>query len=592
MPGELRKTNCLLGMGLVLTVLGLGGVSRAAAAASSEAIKYGGEAYQRRLIQETLAQNHLEPDPHPEGKAIERIVVVPYGVVLPDEPYPKFLNWFHMTTRPDVVERELLFHAGDRWSEERVEESSRNLRNYLFVTMAQVVPCKGSDPGHVVALVVTKDLWSLRPNTNFSFVGSKLEFLQAELTEQNVAGRMKKATLDFGFDLAAYYAGQQYQDPRLLGSELTFTEHGDLIWNRDTGHLEGGVASLSIQQPLYTLDTPWGWMGSAQFRQDIYRLFQNGQLASFVSPTTGQSYPYSFERHTVDLQFGVTRSIGHASKHDISAGYRAFVHDFAAPAAPYAVQSVTVADFNSMVLPRTESAGMLFVSYHAYQANYRELLDIQSYAVTEDYRLGLDFTAEARVANPAFGFSSSFLEPIANAAWTNYSHDDLFTASASFDSRFQPELDSSNAWVDGILSAGVRNVSPRWSFMRLHTALRMGHRFNDFNHNFTTLGGDTSLRGYPSNYFRGANFWVGNAEARTQPVNVYTVHVGLATFVDVGGAANVWTTMGAHASVGAGLRVGFPQFDRDLFRVDFATPLETVQDATPAYIVAQYGQAF
>ena len=573
----------------VLAVLGL---LLDASTARADSVTYGGEAYQRKLLDSARAENGLQYDPHPEGKIIERIVTVPYGVILPDEPYPNFLNWLHVTTLPEVVERELLFQPGSPWSNDQVEESARNLRNYLFLTSARIVACKGSAPDKVVALVVTKDLWSLRPNTNFSFVGSNLELLQAEITEENLAGRMKRTTADFGFDLATFYAGQQFQDPRLLGSEVKLSERGDLIWNRTSGVLEGGVANFSIQQPLYTLDTPWAWGGSIQYRQDIYRLFSSGTLVEFVSPTTGEELPYEMNRHLIDLNVGLTRSLGHAHKRDFSVGYRAFVHDFGVPAPSPPVQPATLADFYSTVVPRSESAGMLYVSFHSYEADYRELLDIQTFALSEDYRLGLNYTLEARFATPEFGFSSTFIEPLFSAAWTTYSRGDLFAVSASLDTRYQPEIDSSNPWVDGLFTATVYNVSPLCSFFRLHTSLRYGRRFNDFNHGFTTLGGDTSLRGYPSAYLIGANFWAGNAEARTLPVSLATLHAGLAAFFDAGGASDYIGSLGAHGSVGAGIRIGFPQFNRDVLRVDFGLPLEAIQGATPAYIVAQFGQAF
>jgi outer membrane protein assembly factor BamA len=65
-----------------------------------------------------------------------------------------------------VIERELLFKEGDQWNTLTVQESARNIRNYLLVAVGQIVPVRGTDRNSVIALVVTKDLWSLR--TNFS----------------------------------------------------------------------------------------------------------------------------------------------------------------------------------------------------------------------------------------------------------------------------------------------------------------------------------------------------------------------------------------------------------------------------------------
>lgn len=555
-------------------------------------IEYGGEEYQRRLLNEARQDNGLVFEPQPEGKIIERIVTVPFGVILPDEPYPKFLNWFHVTTLPQVIDRELLFQVGDPWTADKVLESARNMRNYLFLTSARIVACKGSTPNTVVVLVVTKDLWSLRTDIDFQYLGGQVLAFETQLSEDNLAGRMKRVTGDFGFDQPTYFGGLQYSDPRLLGSQVKMSPQGDLIWNRSTGVLEGGVANFTIQQPLYTLDTPWAWIGAMRYRKDIYRLYSSGQEAYYLSPTTGESIPYSFNRHLLNFQAGVTRSLGHTHKRDYSVGYRSLISIYSVPAQTYAVQQATITDFENSSVPLTESAGMIYASFHAYEADYRELIDIQSFAVTEDFHLGPDYSAELRLAAPVFGFSSTFFEPILNVGWSTYQSDDLFATTGSFDVRYQPQLNSANPWVNGSVTAGAKNVTPRFKFMRLHTQLRAGRRFNDYNHVFTTLGGDSYLRGYPQAYFIGSNFWVGNVEFRSEPIAWSTVHLGAAVFFDIGSAADTVSQLTPHESVGFGFRVGFPQFNHDVFRLDIAVPLETIVNGSPAYVAAQFGQTF
>lgn len=552
---------------------------------------YGGEHYQRELLYVAKESHGLEADPTPEGKVIERIVTVPYDVFLADDPYPRFLNWFHITTLPRVIERELLFKAGDRWSNELIAESARNIRTYLFVSVARVIATRGSSPDKVVALVVTKDTWSLRTNAEFQLVGRQLQYLDAQLTEENLIGRRKRATIDLGLNPAIYYAGIQYRDPRVLSSNLYLIERGDLFWNRTSGVVEGGVANISIQEPLYTLDTPWAWKGDLKYRKDIQRLFTLGEVAQVRASATGELIAFEYNRHQLDLELGFTRSMGRERKRNYSFGYRSFVHLYSTPA--QAVQIATLREFEASILPLSESAGLVYAGFHTYRADYRELLDIQSFAVTEDQRLGLDLSAELRLADPWLGFSSRYLQPVVNAAWSSYASDNLFVASGGVETRYQPQLTSASPWVNGHVTLGVRNVTPKVSVFRLHTSLIGGRRFNDFNHDFKTLGGESSLRGYPVAYLIGANYWNGNAEIRTAPIAWSTVHLGLAAFFDVGGASNDVTRLSPHASAGGGLRIGLPQFNREIFRIDFGFPLETLPaNKTPSYFVAQYGQAF
>jgi hypothetical protein len=582
--------------------------------ARAQQIEYGGQGYQQHLVDAAREAQGLEYDPAPEGKMIERIVQTRYDVITPDEPYPLFLNLFHVTTLAPVVRRELLFSEGERWNTDHVLESAHNLRSYLFLSFAQIVACKGSAPDRVIAVVVTKDLWSLRPNFNFSFGDGKFEQGQAELTEENVAGRMKRATIDLGFDLARWYAGLQYLDPRIWGGELSMLERGDLFVNRASGQLEGGVATLILQKPQYTLDTRWFWGASLRYRQEVARQFTGGGIADFVSGATGESMPYQYNQHLVDLQAGATRSFGYRQKDDFSAGYRGFVHLFDVPALTPPVSPATQADFEASVLPHSESAGMLYVGYHRYEGEYHGLIDIDSFAVNEEYRFGLDLSVELRLANPAFGFSSSFYEPVITASWTRYEDDDLFVVSAGVDTRYQPELGGSMPWVDGTFMANVRNVSPRFGFLRLHTDVRGIRRVNDFNHFVSVLGGDVnplvptpigggttqlatlagvaSLRGYPSGQFIGENLWAANAELRTVPVALWSVHLGLAAFYDMGAASTDLTALSPFESVGAGVRIGLPQFNTDVLRLDFGYPLRQLPGIESNYLVAVYGQAF
>lgn len=561
--------------------------------AHADPLEYGGQRYQLDLVDRVRGQNQLEIDPQPEGKIIERIVTLPQGVILPAEPYPMFLNGVHVTTLPQVVERELLFQVGQPWTNDAVIESAHNLRSYLYLTAAQIVACRGSSPNQVTVLVVTKDLWSLRPNFNFLISDVQLQTVSAQLTEQNLLGRMKQATVDFGFDPGTYYGGLRYLDPRLLGGDFSMFERGDLIWNRTTGALEGGVTTFTFQKPLYNLDTEWGWIATTQYRNDVFNFYSSGFLAAFTSPTTGQLLPYQYYRHMLDSQFGVTRSYGREHKRDISAGYRGFVHLYSPTPQAVAVLPATQADFSSTVLPMSESSGMLYVGFHAYPGYYHSLIDIQEFALSEDFHFGLDCSLELRLANAAFGFSSSYFEPVLNVTWTNYSNDDLFVASAALDIRYQPSLQSFSPWTDGLATLTLRNVSPRFSFLRFHTGVQLARRYDDFTNGFSAIGGDTSLRGYPSAFFYGKNYWGANAELRTLPLALASVHIGMATFFDMGSAANDITQLTPYESAGAGFRIGFPQFNKEVLRLDFGFPLSALPGgASPAYFVAEYGQAF
>ena len=99
-------------------------------------------------------------------------------------------------------------------------------------------------------------------------------------------------------------------------------------------------------------------------------------------------------------------------------------------------------------------------------------------------------------------------------------------------------------------------------------------RYRNYLNAENFLGGNTRLRGYPTNFFVGKDVIVSNLELRTRPVELlHTVELGADLFYDVGDAANGLSNLHMVQSLGAGMRALFPQLDRLIFRVDFGFPV-------------------
>jgi hypothetical protein len=310
------------------------------------------------------------------------------------------------------------------------------------------------------------------------------------------------------------------------------------------------------------------------------------------STVTGETLPYVFKRDRLEAVASVTRSFGRAHKQNVTLGYRALLREYKLPAGT-AASAAGAADIGAAILPFSERAGMLFAGYQYYRADFQQLIDIDSFAVTEDFRLGPSFTGELRWASRALGFNSAFAQASLTAAYARYAGDDLLTLSAGAGSRHQAEAGLGTPWVSSSWTLLASNVSPRFGFLRLHSAARLRRRWNDLDRGFDTLGGDGGLRGYPSGYLRGANSWGANLELRTAPVLWAGLYFGAATFLDAGDASDSWSQIGMHTSGGAGLRVLIPQFNRAVLRVDLGLPFEAIAAGySPAYFVLEYGQAF
>src|SRR5262249_41663263 len=105
--------------------------------------------YEEELIAWGLALHHREPEPFPEGKIIEEILVASEDIVAPNDPWPKLINFFHFKTREQVIRREVLMNVGERYSTLLAAETERNLRALYILAVARVIPVKGKQPNGV-----------------------------------------------------------------------------------------------------------------------------------------------------------------------------------------------------------------------------------------------------------------------------------------------------------------------------------------------------------------------------------------------------------------------------------------------------------
>src|SRR5262249_12611532 len=155
--------------------------------------------------------------------------------------------------------QELLFHSGEAFNRDRFEETGRNLRAMFILAVARLVVCRGSAPDRVVILVVTKDNWTLRLNTNFLFDQARLDTLSFSISESNLAWYTMLVPFNSAFDPGAYAVGLGYADPRFWSSRHAAVVAAGIFVSRQTGAYEGFQATASVGRPLFSLHTRWAW---------------------------------------------------------------------------------------------------------------------------------------------------------------------------------------------------------------------------------------------------------------------------------------------------------------------------------------------
>ena len=215
---------------------------------------------EREAVDDALALRGLTIEPAPEGKTIGTVQVVNLDVFLARERVPLvWANIFHRTTREHHIRRESLLQAGDRYDQDLVEETTRNLQDPTLSSVVAVLPVKSSTPGMVDLLVITRDVWSLRFNQDYEAQQNSLLYYTASLSENNLFGWRKNLAAVFTMDQGKMYFGPNYIDPghaaQAASGLLLDLEAPD---RRDRGrsargHLVGlspGISALGAGAPL------------------------------------------------------------------------------------------------------------------------------------------------------------------------------------------------------------------------------------------------------------------------------------------------------------------------------------------------------
>lgn len=126
------------------------------------------------------------------------------------------IDRFHVRTREGTVRRHLLFAAGDTVDTLRLAESLRRLRSLRYLSDARITARSCSDDPGVDLDVVTQDVWSTKATLKTS--SSSASFIA--VTERNLLGSGREATLSVRSDRSRIGVGAALRDPWFLNSPL------------------------------------------------------------------------------------------------------------------------------------------------------------------------------------------------------------------------------------------------------------------------------------------------------------------------------------------------------------------------------------
>jgi outer membrane translocation and assembly module TamA len=516
-------------------------------------------------------------EPSPWGKPVGR-VVVHNDDVFAEPGFLQFFNYFHITSKDEVVAREVVLRRGQLWSQAQAEETARRLRDPVFSSVAVVLPLRGQAPGTVDVLVVTRDIWSLRFNTNYRYQDSSLTFLAISISENNLLGRRKVLSVAYDMDQGQVGIGPLFIDKNLAGRHLDVRARFAGLFSRErllqdgSFDSEGSESALDISRPLWNLRERWGAGVSFSHRFATERSFRGARLRAYDNPDTDEveAAPWRYELRRWSASASVVRQFGDRVKQRVGGGFAVesqrprLADDF--PGDEQLAQA-----FARDVLPRSERVSLPFVSYGVFEPRYRTLRNVATYDLAEDAQLGADLDASVGAGLGFFGSDNTFLRGAASAAYTlPIGVDGVTRLGVSVASR----LDGGEL-IDNLLTSELRVISPSVPRLgRLVGELRLFTRWRESQNRFFTIGSDNGLRGFSIGEFVGQRKVAVQLEARSRPWRLAFFRVGGVLFYDVGGAANSLQQLTLHHDVGVGLRALIPQLSRELMRFDFAFPLD------------------
>jgi len=561
---------------------------------------------EREAVEAALDERGLVIDPNPEGKVIGRVHVVNQDVFSRQDWHFQRLNFFHRTTRPDTLERELLLRPGQLWDPAIANESVRNLQAPppLFfangtrfaapqiVSVVEVVPVASPQPGTVDVLAVTRDLWSLRLNTDFAFQKDTLSMFTTSLSENNLFGWRKFLAAGFQLDQGRYGLGPTYFDPNLAGTRLTLLAMGTAWYGRDTSDYEGNSEVFSLRYPLYSLASTWGARFDFHHDDVVERHFCDNQLCQI--PVAGALAPYAFHRRVLGLDVGVVRSFGQDVIQRLHAGYRvnrrrAQIGSDVATALPNPDQAT---EFLHQWAPLPEVRSEPYLRYELFTARYGVYRDLETFDLRESRRLGPLLAVEVAAGLTALGADFTAYPISATASWAAAPLGSGFAlAQVQGSARFR-----SGQLIDQRTTSVLFFASPTIANTGRVVVSAMTDRIHaDTNRTRLFLGGDAGLRGYDIGEFQGTVGVAAHAELRTVPLEVHSQRFGAVLFYDVGHAAERYRDLHPHHDVGVGFRWLIPQLNSSVLRIDWAVPTQSgpySHPGLPGRITAGFMQSF
>ena len=440
----------------------------------------------------------------------------------------RFANRIHPVTRPNVIERSLLFKTGERLSVQRIDETERLLRGNSYLYDVDIVPVAYRD-GVVDLEVVTRDTWSLRPEIDIQRSGG-VTTGSIGLEERNLLGTgiavSAKRISEVDHKGTEFAISDRHALGPFIGVDYAYSD-------LDTGNNHG----FSLGKPFYALDVRSAGAFAVGQGSRIDPVYQAGNVVA----------EYRHRTEALDTSVGWSAGLIEGWTRRISAGYR-YQDD------RYEVDPERTPPSS---LPEDATLSGPYLRFEVVQDDFRKLRNFDLIERPEFFALGHHSSVQVQRAPEALGsMRDSWLYALTWSDGTIASANRILLASASLSGR--RDSTAHRRQLSANARFYTRHGPSALFFASLSGAVSKSPDISDV----LQLGGDNGLRGYPLRYQTGEQRVLLTLEERgyTNWYPLRLFRVGGAVFFDVGRAWGGTFPQGDAepgwlADVGVGLRI-------------------------------------
>jgi len=457
----------------------------------------------------------------------------------------KLANNLHVITREHVIRREILFSSGDKFDQELLTESMRNIRTLEFIGDARVKTYDVAGDS-IDIQITTEDLWTTVAGLS-SEGGGGLYSITAYAEEKNIAG------LGIGLEANATFASDDNDgflirayDSRLLGTRNKINIiYSDFEFN--------SRRHLLLYRPFFSLDTRYTYSLNIYDDELIPRLFHQGD----------EFYRYKDDFTHIDISVG--RAFGRYNRIEPYLFYHYTDHDY----------DLYTGYPDIGVTPEDETFSGPGTGLRLQTIRYITATYLDEFGSTEDLTEHITFRTIILWSGPTFNASSDHTSVTVEASLFYQPFDFLYAGYRNtYNSLYNGDLKRDR--ISNTMRGIVYLKPSEYQLLAIRAISQFNwHQKPNYQ---LTLGGDNGLRGYSDRYLNGTKLLLTNIEYRIfTPVKILTVGLGVAAFFDAG---NVWDDRekvrirDLKTNAGIGIRFGLTKSSTArVIRVDLARAL-------------------